>query len=274
MRFPGGKPKAITLSYDDGVTEDIRFIKLMKQYGFKGTFNLSYNRISEDKNPLPGKKHRKLTAEEIRKLYFDDSVEMACHSFNHRSFAHIPPSEVMYEIVEDRKGWEAFCGKMIRGFAYAYGSFSDDAVNALRLAGIAYARTTEQTEDFDLPNDWLRMTTTCKHTNPRLLMLADKFAEMEVRTEPKWFYLWGHTYEFEDDNNWDVIENFFKRMTGLADVWYATNIEIYDYIQAYEQLYFSADGERVQNPTATDVWIGRKNTDEVILIPAGSTVNL
>ena len=33
MRFPGGKPKAITLSYDDGVAEDIRFIELMKQYG-------------------------------------------------------------------------------------------------------------------------------------------------------------------------------------------------------------------------------------------------
>ncbi len=274
MRFPGGKPKAITLSYDDGVAEDIRFIELMKQYGFKGTFNLNYNWIPEDKNFLPGKKHRRLTAEEIRELYFDDSVELACHSFNHRSFELIPSSEVMYEIVEDRKGWEAFCGTMIRGFAYANGSFNDDAVDVLRLAGIVYARTTKQTEDFELPTDWLRLKTTCKHTNPRLMELADEFANMQVKKDAKWFYLWGHTYEFDDNNNWDVIENFFKRMTGLPDVWYATNIEIYDYVQAYEQLLFSADGERVHNPTATDIWVGKINTDESILIPAGETVNL
>ena len=44
LRFPGGKPKCITLSYDDGVEQDIRLIALMEQYGFKGTFNLNYGK--------------------------------------------------------------------------------------------------------------------------------------------------------------------------------------------------------------------------------------
>ena len=40
MRFPGGKKKALTLSYDDGVEQDIRLIDIMKKNGLKGTFNL------------------------------------------------------------------------------------------------------------------------------------------------------------------------------------------------------------------------------------------
>ena len=41
MRFPGGKKKALTLSYDDGVEQDIRLIDIMKKNGLKGTFNLN-----------------------------------------------------------------------------------------------------------------------------------------------------------------------------------------------------------------------------------------
>ena len=39
MRYPGGKKKALTLSYDDGVEQDIYLIELMKKNGLKGTFN-------------------------------------------------------------------------------------------------------------------------------------------------------------------------------------------------------------------------------------------
>ncbi len=274
MRFPGGKPKAITLSYDDGVAEDIRFIDLMKQYGFKGTFNLSYNRIPEDKVLPPGKRHRKLTAEEIREVYTPDCTEIAMHSFNHTSFGSVTPAEVMYEITEDRKGWESFLGTVVRGFAYANGSFNDEAVEVLRMAGVTYARTTKQTENFDLPTDWLRLKSTCKHTDPRLMQLANELAELEVMKEPKWFYLWGHTYEFEDADNWCVIEDFFRRMSGLQDVWYATNTEIYDYLQAYQELQYSADGEWVHNPTTTDVWLGKTDSDETLCIPAGKTIKV
>ena len=35
LRFPGGKPKAVTLSYDDGVPEDRRFSDTITKYGIK-----------------------------------------------------------------------------------------------------------------------------------------------------------------------------------------------------------------------------------------------
>ena len=37
MRFPKGRAKALTLSYDDGTEQDIRLIRIMNQNGLKGT---------------------------------------------------------------------------------------------------------------------------------------------------------------------------------------------------------------------------------------------
>ena len=41
MRFPEGKTKAVTLSYDDGVTQDKRLAELFRSHGLKCTFNLN-----------------------------------------------------------------------------------------------------------------------------------------------------------------------------------------------------------------------------------------
>ncbi|MBQ8893032.1 MAG: polysaccharide deacetylase family protein [Clostridia bacterium] len=274
MRFPEGRTKAITLSYDDGVEQDERLIQLMEQYGFKGTFNLSYGCTPpEGVTYEPGRVHRRMPFSWLKRVYASANVEVAIHGLTHPHLERYPASKVMHEIIEDRKGWEEFFGGVIRGMAYPYGTYSDEVVEVLRLAGICYSRTTKSTERFDLPTDWLRLPATCHHKNPRLMELADNFASMEISGEAKLFYLWGHSYEFEGDQNWTVIENFFKRLTGMPDTWYATNIEIYDYIQAYERLYYSSDGQRVQNPSVIDVWLGTRK-GEVIYVPAGKTVDL
>lgn len=69
------------------------------------------------------------------------------------------------------------------------------------------------------------------------------------------FYLWGHSYEFDNDDNWNVIEEFAAHTGGKDDIWYATNIEIYDYVKAYEALSVSVDESIIHNPTDIDVWI-------------------
>ena len=68
------------------------------------------------------------------------------------------------------------------------------------------------------------------------------------------FYLWGHSYEFEANDNWNVIEEFAEYMANREDIWYATNIEIYDYQDAFKKLLFSVDGRIVKNPTAMELW--------------------
>ena len=41
LRFPGGKDKAVTFSYDDGFRYDIRLAQTLDRYRIKGTFNLN-----------------------------------------------------------------------------------------------------------------------------------------------------------------------------------------------------------------------------------------
>ncbi len=61
---------------------------------------------------------------------------------------------------------------------------------------------------------------------------------------PRLFYLMGHSWKFTADNNWDLIKKFGEKVAALEDIWHATNIEICDYVKAYENLMFSTNGIR------------------------------
>lgn len=255
MRFPGGVYKAVTLSYDDGVEQDIRFMEIINKYGLKCTFNINGGCFApEGKVYETGRIHRRMTKNACVELYKNSGHEVAVHGYTHPWLEKLSPANVAYEIIKDREELENTFGGIIRGMAYPYGTFSDDVVRVLEDCGIVYARTTKSTEKFDIPTDWLRMPATCHHTHSRLMELAHKFIEEKKNTHPKLFYLWGHTYEFEERDNWNVIEEFAEYMGGRDDVWYATNIEIYEYIEDYKRLIFSADMRTVKNPTARDLW--------------------
>ena len=57
LLFPGGKSKAFTLSYDDGVVQDRRLAELFRKYGLKCSFNLGSGVLGHrDARPGPGGK--------------------------------------------------------------------------------------------------------------------------------------------------------------------------------------------------------------------------
>ena len=39
--FPGGKRKALTMSYDDGTVHDRRLVEIFNRHGIRGTFHLN-----------------------------------------------------------------------------------------------------------------------------------------------------------------------------------------------------------------------------------------
>ena len=83
--------------------------------------------------------------------------------------------------------------------------------------------------------------------------IVDFFLRLETTT-PKLLYIWGHSYEFDKKDNWDRIDTICEMLSGKADVFYATNIEIVDYINAYNALIFNAEETAVYNPTAKTIW--------------------
>ena len=123
-----------------------------------------------------------------------------------------------------------------------------------------------------MPDNWLILNPTCHHNNPELMDLAKRFVEIKSKSGVFMFYLWGHSYEFNDNDNWNVIEEFAEYMGGREDIWYATNIEIYDYVQAFNRLETSYDKKTIHNPTTIDVWVEIDHNP--ILVKAGETVRL
>ena len=272
MRFPGGLPKALTLSYDDGVEQDEKLIAIVEKYGLKGTFNINSGCFPpEGTTYAPGTIHRRMPLNRLKEVYAKSSWEIAAHAYTHASLVGLPANIAAEEVLRDRKELESLFGTVIRGFAYPYGAFDDQSVGVLKSCGICYARTVQSTRDFHLPKDWLRLQATCHHNDPELMNLAEKFVKARNWWDPMLFYLWGHSYEFEANDNWDVIERFAQAVSGKEDIWYAANIEIYDYCRAFSQLVFNTAMTLCVNPTARDLWFAYGEKE--VHVPAGSTVS-
>ncbi len=261
--FPGKTKKAITLSYDDGKTFDIKLCEIMAKHGVKGTFNI---------NSELGSAPRHMPIEDCIALYKKYGFETAYHGAKHLMYPSVTPAQVMLDVVNDRIALERATGDFIIGGAYPFGAFNADVKEIHRLAGIRYSRVAYSNNGFEIPTDFLEWVPTCHHAYKDLMPLLEKF----LAGKP-WmaqiFFLWGHSYEFNDDDNWEIIERFCERVEG-EPVWHATNGEIYEYVTAYRSLRFSADESVVYNPTHMDIWFANMFADEPILVPAGKTIRV
>ena len=276
LRFPGGKVKAVTFSYDDGCKDDIRMVEILNKYGLKCTFNLVGKTVEEE---IP------LTKEFIKNNILAKGHEIANHGYDHRSQSKIRALEGIRDIIDCRIALEKAFGIIIQGMA-----IPDNVINRFlepdayervkKYIGeleIAYVRSAAGDNDkFKLPEDWHNWIPTAHHDNPAVMEYIDKFVALDVdklykldRT-PKLFYLWGHSYEFERNQNWEHLEEICQKLSGKDDIWYATNIEIYDYVQAYNGLKYSADSNLVYNPTLLDIWFDVDGT--MYCVKSGETI--
>ena len=261
LRYPGGKTKAVTWSYDDGVLFDIPMARILEKYGMKCTYNINSGYMDSE---------RKLTAEKIRQELLAHGHEVAVHGKFHKAPGLCSTTAIAADVLDCRRELEEMFGMIIRGLAYPDSGITNfqsgeeyaKVKRILEDLGIAYARTLAgDNNSFKLPQDWHAWVPTAKHTNPRILDWAKDFVELDVNNMysasrwPRLFYIWGHSYEFDRDNNWDHLEEICRILGGHGDTWYATNMEIYEYVTAYRQLVFSADGSIVYNPTLLKVWL-------------------
>ena len=270
-RFPGGLHKALTLSYDDGVEQDIRLMEILDRHGIRCTFNLNSGCWAKEGTVYPaGTIHRRLSASAAAKIYANPNHEVAAHCLTHASLTELNAAQIAHEVLADRENLEAMYGGIIRGLAYPFGTHSDAVVEALRATGVAYARTVVSTNNTEIPAEWLKLHPTCHHNAPNLMEMADRFLQDRAPFGSRLFYLWGHSYEFEADDNWQVIEDFCAKVGGRDDIWYATNIQIVDYVNACRSMRSSADGRTLHNPTDVDVWADAFG--KLVKIPAGATV--
>ena len=271
VRYPGGLAKAVTFSYDDGVEQDIRLVEIFNKNGLKGTFNINTGSFAPEGTVYkPGVVHRRMTKQQTYDLFANTDHEVAVHTISHPFLEQLPSNMVLEEVLADRKNIEEMFGKVTRGMAYPFGTTSDSVVDALRMCGILYSRTTKATLSLELTKeDWLRLPATCHHKSSELGALSDKLINENPARAPWLLYVWGHSYEFESDDNWNVIEELCEKIANKPDIWYATNIEIFEYLTAYNSLIFSVSGDMVYNPTSTEVFFYNSRTHQNYSVAPG-----
>lgn len=219
-----GKNKALTFSYDDGISQDIRLVEILNKYGMKCTFNLNSGIMNEKGNfQINDVPITRMTPEGLAELY--RGHEIAVHTLTHPNLLELSDEEVRREIAEDKSALESLFGCEICGMAYPYGTFDERVIGIAKECGIKYSRTVIDAPDFALQNNLMEFKATCHHRNPRVFELLEEFLAYKGDA-PAMFCLWGHSYEFDVNNNWELIEEFCKKASGHSDIFYGTNREV------------------------------------------------
>lgn len=283
LRFPGGKAKAVTFSYDDGCRHDIRLARKLTEHGIRCTFNINSGLFGKDDRDWH------LTEEEVRTHIADTEHEIAVHGRLHMAPGLSRSVDCIQDMLSCRLELERCFERIVRGMAYPdsgitnlqNGASYENIRRYLQDLGIVYARTLGGDNDsFRLPGDWMAWMPTAHHGNSRLMEYIEKFLAIDpdgkqvyyANRYPRLFYLWGHSYEYADQDRWELLDAICEKLGGHEDVWYATNMEIYDYVHAYDSLVFSADGRRVYNSTLVTVWF--RTDARVYCIAPGETLLL
>lgn len=225
------KKKAITFSYDDGVTQDIRLIELLNKYGLKCTFNLNSERLGTNKILHPESQrisHYKIHPSDVRTVY--EGHEIAVHTLNHPMLPTLDDDEVIRQVEQDRLNLSELAGYEVVGMAYPGGGVNHDrrvAELVKNRTGVQYARTIISNASFAPQTDLYRFQPSVYHLDfDKMMELGQKFIALKT-DKPQIFYIWGHSYEMDYCSDyWRKLEDFFAVISGHADIFYGTNKEV------------------------------------------------
>jgi peptidoglycan-N-acetylglucosamine deacetylase len=221
----------VTTSWDDGHKCDLILKKLLDEYNIKGTFYPTPNYL------IP------MTNDEL--LIIDQHHEIGAHTLNHPILTEIQKKFAWEEIMGSKKNLEDILGHPINMFCYPFGKYDNEIKDLIKKAGFIAARTC-QPGDFSKgkdPFEW-HITLHASNGSPRLTfnlwkknhLLIQSLFDWEIRAKMLFdkalqvggiYHIWGHSWEFEQKNEWDKLERVFKYIANRKNVLYKTNSQIF-----------------------------------------------
>lgn len=266
--FPEGKQKVFSLSYDDGVLQDIPFVELINKYKLKATFNLnSYLMESEfEWIHSSGIPIRRLSVKQAQKLY--TGHEIASHTRSHPYMENLTEGQILEEMSKDKQALESLFGTEVSGFAVPFEYYSELIESCAKKCGFRYARTSDESYCFTPSQNYHRWQGTVFHLNDNLESIINDFISTDQ--ELAVCQIIGHSYDLDTENMWGRAEEIFVLISESNDILPMTTIELVTYLTAMNNAEIT-DKEIVNNSEDT-LWFNINGS--VISINSGDTYKL
>jgi peptidoglycan/xylan/chitin deacetylase (PgdA/CDA1 family) len=231
----------VTTSWDDGHKLDIKLAALLKKYNLKGTIYVCPKDNEFEKKEL-------LSEKEVKQI--SKNLEIGAHTINHPTLTKINIKQAKKEIEDSKKYMERIISKKITSFCYPKGYFNRQLIDIVKNSGYVYARTTRQmfikypknifTSDTTIqamPLNFIARLGQIKNGVLRNQMMLphlffndwEKIAIKcfdQVYKNGGVFHLWGHSWQIENDKQWDALETVFKYISNRKGVKYLSNSEL------------------------------------------------
>lgn len=233
-----GKPKKyFTISFDDGITQDLKIMEICKKYGFYDcTFNINTGLCGESWYWVgeylgdPTLTHKRFTKKELKSGIYD-GFDVEVHTLNHPSMKEYDNRllKLKREINADARNIYRYTGIYPLGMAWPGGDteYTDKTVELVaKHTKMGFARAVTSTYGFKLPEYFLKWYPTCSISDSNVLKYAEEFLNAEC-SEDMLFYVWGHGYELDLYDNYGTLEQLIKMMTESEDVVTVSNAEFY-----------------------------------------------
>jgi peptidoglycan-N-acetylglucosamine deacetylase len=235
------KTAVLTTSWDDGHRCDVRLAQMLKKHGLKATFYVAPENQEFAKEDL-------LSPSEIKDLSQD--FEIGAHSMTHRRLPTISEQEAATEIIKSKTVLEQVIDKEIKVFCYPGGAYTKLHVQLVKDAGYRYARTVARYR-FKVEDPY-EAGTSLHVYNHRLgfdlwhTARFVKFQPIKVLRCLEWdalakamfdqvikeggiYHIWGHSWEIDEHDDWESLENVFRYISANPKVSYVTNGELEAY---------------------------------------------
>jgi len=219
----------MTTSWDDGHPLDFRVAELLEKYGLAGTFYVP--RTSQRAVMHPQK---------VREL--GHTFEIGAHTLEHVRIDRLADEEASEQLSGSRRWVEEITGKSCEVFCFPGGKFKTRQLSLVRKSGFRAARTVELlsiAEPRCVSGLWMipttvqafphgpliyAMNTAKRPSASHILSLSAALdskdwvtiaKELLARTVQSGgvFHLWGHSWEIEEEGQWDNLDLLLKTMS-------------------------------------------------------------
>ncbi len=126
--------RAVVLTFDDGYRDFYTDVfPILRRNNVKATVYIVNNFLDLPNN---------LTRQQLLEIGKSGLVDIGAHTMNHSYLAGLSLSTVKFEVEQSKKDLEKLLGTKVTSFAYPYGAFDNQAVEAVKNAGFDTAVTT------------------------------------------------------------------------------------------------------------------------------------